>query len=152
MHFVELLGPAACAVGLAAGSKHRLLEDIARRLAPDAAMALQLLDALNERERLGGTGLGAGAALPHGRCEGLTAPRAGLFRLARGVDFGAADGVPVDLVAVLAVPVQYTTAQLALLAEMAEALADPDLRQRLRAAADAAALRAELAEWTRRAG
>lgn len=152
MHFVELLGPAACAVGLAVGSKHRLLEDIARRLAPDAAMALQLLDALNERERLGGTGLGAGAALPHGRCAGLAAPRVGLFRLARGIDFGAADGVPVDLVAVLAVPVQYTAAQLALLAEMAEALADPDLRQRLRAAADAAGLRAELAEWTRRAG
>lgn len=152
MHFVELLGPAACAVGLAAGSKHRLLEDIARRLAPDAATALPLLDALNEREHLGGTGLGDGAALPHGRCAGLAAPRAGLFRLARGVDFGAADGVPVDLVAVLAVPVQYTAAQLALLAEMAEALADAGLRQRLRAAADAAGLRAELAEWTRRAG
>lgn len=151
MRFIDLLGPDAVAAGLRTGSKHRLFEEIARRIAP-GDVALGVLEALTERETMGGTALGAGAALPHGRCDALTAPVGGLFRLATPIAWGADDGQPVDMVAALVVPVQFTGRHLELLAELAEAFADPGLCARLRAAPDAGALRGELAQWSARRG
>jgi PTS system nitrogen regulatory IIA component len=60
------------------------------------------------------------------------------------VDFGADDGVPVDLVAALLVPAHFTDQHLKLLAELAELFSDDAVTTALRGAPDADALLATL--------
>jgi len=142
MPFLDLLPAERVQTGFAAGDKAELLERLADLLADgDAAVAR---DALVARERLGTTGLGHGVAIPHGRSESIEQARAAFVRLAAPVDFGADDGQPVDLVAALLVPAHFTDQHLKLLAELAELFSDASLTAALRAAPDAAAMRAVL--------
>jgi PTS system nitrogen regulatory IIA component len=101
-------------------------------------------DSLRRRERLGSTAIGHGIAIPHGRTAACDDARGAFLRLARPVEFGASDGEPVDLVFAMAVPEHFAQQHLQLLAELAERFADPEFRAALRAAPDAAALRALL--------
>ncbi len=121
-----------------AGSKKRVLEEVAGLLAA-AVPGLspeQVFDKLLERERLGSTGLGQGIALPHARMKGVSESRGALLRLAKGVEFDAIDGQPVDLVVGLLVPEQATDEHLQLLASLASRFSDPAQCERLRQAAD----------------
>lgn len=145
MRLVDVLDPGRVAADLRAASRHALLEALARLLAPPGA-DLAVLDALNERESLGGTALGQGTALPHGRCTALPAPVAAFARLARPVDFAAADRRLVDLVCALVVPDHFTDTHLLLLADIAARFSDAAVCARLRAAPDTRALYAELAQ------
>jgi PTS system nitrogen regulatory IIA component len=146
MRLIELLLPERVVVGLRATSRHSLLEALARLLAP-AGDDLGVLEALTEREALGSTALGSGVALPHGRCTTLHAPVAAFARLARPLEFGAADGKPVDLVCALVTPSHFTQEHLSLLGEIATRFSEPATLIELRQAPDATALRAELAKW-----
>ena len=146
MRLIELLDPGRVVVDLRVTSKHSLLETLARLLAPPG-VDLAVLEALTEREILGSTALGDGVALPHGRCTALSAPAAAFVRLARPVNFGAADGKAVDLVCALVTPTHFTEGHLSLLAEVATRFSDPMCLSTLRTAPDATALRAELAKW-----
>jgi len=49
------------------------------------------------RERLGGTGLEAGVALPHAKLSSVREVLVAFGRSKKGVDFGALDGVPARL-------------------------------------------------------
>jgi PTS system nitrogen regulatory IIA component len=60
------------------------------------------------------------------------------------VDFEAPDGEPVDLLIGLLVPVECGDEHLAVLAAIAERVADPDLLQRLRTADDPRSVMASL--------
>ncbi|MCF5935963.1 PTS sugar transporter subunit IIA, partial [Xanthomonas perforans] len=99
---------------------------------------------LCEREALGSTAIGHGIAIPHGRCPNLTEPRGALLRLDTPVSFGGDE--PVDLVFAMAVPAHYTHQHLMLLSELAERFSDADFRRNLRAAPNADALMALLAD------
>lgn len=89
---------------------------------------------LHERERAASTAIGHGVAIPHARIEGIEQSRCAFLRLAAPVDFGAADGEPVDLVLALAEPAHHVQQHLELLAELAQVLADPGYRSALRTA------------------
>ncbi|WP_017168677.1 PTS sugar transporter subunit IIA, partial [Xanthomonas phaseoli] len=108
------------------------------------AGADELYANLCEREALGSTAIGHGIAIPHGRCPNLTEPRGALLRLATPVSFGGDE--PVDLVFAMAVPAHYTHQHLMLLSELAERFSDADFRRNLRAAPNADALMALLAD------
>ncbi|WP_257385760.1 PTS sugar transporter subunit IIA [Tahibacter caeni] len=146
MRFSEILTPDSVVAGLRLRSRGAVLEALAQLMAP-ADQALAVLEALTEREGLGSTALGQGFALPHGRSSVLERPRAAFLRLAQPVVFGAADGRPVDLFAAIVTPSHFTTGHLTLLADIATRAAEPATLARLRAARDASALYAELAEW-----
>ncbi len=142
MPFLDLLPAERVCVGVVAGDKDQLLDQLGTLLAEgDAALAR---DALRARERLGSTGLGQGVAIPHGRSAKIDTARAAFVRLATPIDFGSVDGQPVDLVATLLVPAHFTDQHLKLLAELAELFSDPQISAALRAAPDAAALHAAL--------
>ncbi|MCF5951534.1 PTS sugar transporter subunit IIA [Xanthomonas perforans] len=108
------------------------------------AGADELYANLCEREALGSTAIGHGIAIPHGRCPNLTEPRGALLRLDTPVSFGGDE--PVDLVFAMAVPAHYTHQHLMLLSELAERFSDADFRRNLRAAPNADALMALLAD------
>jgi nitrogen PTS system EIIA component len=143
MPFLDLLPAERVRTDLVANDKAALIARLADLLAgDDDATVVQA--ALDAREQLGSTGLGHGVAIPHGRSEAVTEARAAFVRLPRPIDFGADDGQPVDLVAALIVPEHFTDQHLKLLAELAELFSKSELTAALRAAPDAAALRAEL--------
>jgi nitrogen PTS system EIIA component len=95
---------------------------------------------LQERERLGSTGLGGGIALPHARMEGLENARGAFLNLAEPVAFDAVDGRPVDLVFGLLVPQSATEQHLQLLAALARLFHDKSFCDGLRKAEDPAAV------------
>ncbi len=108
--------------------------------APRDADAAAIADTLRQREELGSTAIGHGVAIPHGRSRDYAQARAAFMRLDAPVNFGAADGQPVDLVFAMVMPEHFTQQHLQWLAELAERFAEPSFRDALRHAHDAAAL------------
>ena len=114
--------------------------------APEPAMIRAIGAGLHERELAASTAIGHGVAIPHARVEGIEQSRCAFLRLAVPVDFGAADGEPVDLVLALAEPAHHVQQHLELLAELARMLADPGYRSGLRGAVTIDLLRRRLLE------
>lgn len=150
MPFIDLLPVERVRTDLAPRDKDELIDQLALLLA-DGGDASLVRDALRARERLGGTGLGHGVAIPHGRSGAIEHASAAFVRLVRPIDFGADDGMPVDLVAVLLVPAHFTDQHLKLLAELAELFSNGEVTTALRGAVDAAALLATLRDALRHA-
>jgi mannitol/fructose-specific phosphotransferase system IIA component (Ntr-type) len=76
------------------------------------AGAVREPDALHEllvmRERLGGTAIGKGVALPHARSLTVSRPQLVVARSPRGIDWGAADERPVTLVLLTLTPGEWS--------------------------------------------
>jgi len=130
----ELLTVRRITVGLEATSKKRLLEQVTDLLIADEPELDKqvVLQVLNDRERLGSTGIGHGVALPHARLEGLAAPLGAFALLAAPVPFDAVDHEPVELVFALLVPNEATSEHLRILARLAELFSNPAVREHLR--------------------
>ena len=130
---------------LRVNNKKALLEELARIAAPLAQLdRTQLLTALQERERMGCTGIGQGVALPHARFRGIEKPVTVFARLASPIEFDAIDGRRVDLVYLLLGPEMASDEHLKTLACAARVLRDPTARQELRHAADENVIRVVL--------
>ena len=128
-----------------ARDRDEVLEAAARLIAAGTGIdAGDVAASLRRRERMGSTAIGDGVAIPHGRSAAFAQPRAAFLRLRPGVEFAAADGAPVDLVFAMAVPEGMPQEYLQWLSELAERFSDPTLRDALRKAGDADALRGVL--------
>ena len=115
-------------------SKKAALETLAGLIADagDGVTRQEVFNSLLSRERLGGTGLGNGIALPHGRLKNSLATTAAFIKLKQGVDYDSSDRRPVDLIFALLVPEQSTEEHLRVLARLAEMFDKPDFLARLR--------------------
>ena len=147
MQLSTIVKPGAVRTYLQVSSKKRLFQDIADLAHQVYGLdAARTLDALQERESLGPTGVGNGVALPHARLHGLDGV-AGIFvKLDKPLDFDAVDRQPVDLVFALFAPKDSGVDHLKALALVSRTLRDPDLRAKLRANSDPAKLYAILTE------
>ena len=147
MRISSLLTPSAVRVVGHLTSKKRLFQDLAEVAAGlyglDAAHAV---DALQERESLGPTGVGHGIALPHARIDGLAHVSGVFFRLERALDFGSVDRQPVDLVFALFAPRDAGVEHLRALALVSRTMRDAGRCTKLRANTDPVALHAILTE------
>ncbi len=132
-----------------ATSKKRALELLSELLVADVSGVShgEVFDSLCERERLGGTGLGQGVAIPHGRLEGLDRAVCAFLKLRTGVDYDAMDGRPVDLICGLLVPRESTQEHLEILAALAEMFSDETFCARMRAAGTPHELYRLLVSW-----
>ena len=151
MQIGDLLDRNAIALRVSASSKRQVLAVIAeiasRSLGLDAG---EVLDALTEREHAGSTGVGHGVAAPHARLEGLTKISGVFVRLEQAVDFDSVDDQPVDLIFALFAPKAAAGVEhLRALARVSRVLRQPDLRQQLRQARTADAIRALLVQESR---
>lgn len=121
-------------------SKKRALEAIAALLTDsiddEDVSEMVILDALNNRERLGCTSLGHGVGLPHSRCEFVDKPIAALLTTKEGIDYDATDGQPVDLFVGLLVPEACNDEHLKILATLAKRFNDDGFREALRSFSD----------------
>ena len=80
--------------------------------------------------------IGGGIALPHASNAGVSAPGISALLLRRGVDWGAPDGQPVDLVFMIAVPPKSESLHLQILARLVNLLGRRDLVEALRTASN----------------
>lgn len=144
----NLLRPANVLADVEAGSKKRLFE-LAGKLFQDThgVAEAEVFDSLFGREKLGSTALGYGIAIPHGRIKGLKDTACAFIRLKQPLDFDAPDSLPVDLLFILLAPAAATDLHLQILGELAQMFSEKEMRERLRAAPDAAALHRLVTEW-----
>lgn len=141
MQASDFVGPGNVVLGLAAPSKAKVIEAVARQA--EAALGIPhrgIIDALLRRESLGSTGVGDGVAIPHAPVPGLARPVGWLARLARPIDFDAIDGGPVDIVLVLLTPLETHKEHVNVLACLARRLRSQEVLQGIRAASSIAQL------------
>jgi len=147
MEIKELLSPDAVAPHLKATSKKQLLQELAARAAKLTGLSeRRIFETLNERERLGSTGMGQGIAIPHGRLGGLARITGMFARLDAPIDYDAMDDQPVDLVFLLLVPEGSGADHLKALARVSRLLRNQPVCEKLRAASQPAALYALLTD------
>jgi fructose-specific phosphotransferase system IIA component len=90
--------------------------------------------AVREREETGATGMEMGIATPHGKSAGVATPSVAFGRSAGGVDFGAGDDTPADLVFLIAAPEGESDLHITLLSRLARKLIHDEFRDALRQA------------------
>src|ERR687891_307044 len=141
MPLSDLVAPNAIIPALRVNGKKQMLQEIAAKAADLSGQNERtIFEILQQREKLGSTGVGNGIAIPHGKLPKLE-KLFGLFaRLERPVDFEALDGQPVDLVFVLLAPEGAGADHLKALARVARLLRDSDVARKLRDSRDVDAL------------
>ena len=147
MDLATILKPEAVRVLAEASSKKRLFQRLAETA--EAAYGLPagaVVDALQERESLGPTGVGNGIALPHARMQKADRIVGAFVRLDRPVEFGAVDRQPVDLVFALFAPEQSGVEHLKALAQVSRTMRDSGVCAKLRANDTATTLHTILTE------
>jgi len=142
--------PEAVAI-IDAADKQAILEQLSRTFAASWNLdAAQVLEQLEERERLGSTGFGRGVAIPHARIAGISRPVAVLLKLRHPADFAAADGLPVDIVIGLLSPENSGATHLHALAAISRLMRDERVHEAMSDAPDAEALYSLLTNATDR--
>ena len=76
------------------------------------------------REEEGTTGIGEGIAIPHGKCEAVTAPGLAAMVIPDGVEFDSLDGEPVHLLFLIAAPNTKDNVHLDVLSRLSVLLMD----------------------------
>ncbi|MGE0597257.1 MAG: PTS sugar transporter subunit IIA [Hyphomonadaceae bacterium] len=120
---------------LNAASRRQVLQTLTESLAKAGKIdARTVFEAVLMRERLSGTGMGEGVAIPHAQMKGVERPLGGFARLDPPHDFGAIDGRPADLVFLLITPADRGADHLKALARVSRFLRRADMRDKLRTA------------------
>ena len=134
MEMVDILDVKAVRSTAGASSKKRLLQEISEQAQSVYGVdAQEVFAALQNREKLGTTGVGRGVAIPHARLESIPSI-VGLFtRLEKPVDFESLDKQPVDLVFTLLAPVADNPEHLKALALVSRTLRQEEICSKLRA-------------------
>lgn len=89
--------------------------------------------AIFERETRLSTGIGGGIAIPHVRITEVTEPTLGVGIATKGIDFGAADQQPVQIIVMFATPAGADKDYLKTLAQVMLSLRNADFFERLAA-------------------
>lgn len=143
MHIADLLAPNGVVLRGGASSKRQALHAVAEAAAQAMGVdQTRVFDALLEREALGSTGLGSGVAVPHARLKEIDRVAAVFVRLDSPVAYDAVDDRPVDLLFALFAPPKDGAEHLRALAAASRALRSAELREQLRQARTADAIRA----------
>ncbi len=142
----EILTLQAVDAGVTVANKKGLFQQLAASAGRLTGLApKQIAAALGEREKLGSTGFGGGAAIPHGKVEGLPHVFGYFARLSAPINFQAVDGIPVDLVFLLLSPPDAGAGHLKALASVSRTFRDRQVLAKLRGARSKDALFALLA-------
>ena len=142
----DILSDKALDADLVTANKKGLFQQLASASARLTGLpAKTIVASLTAREKIGSTGFGAGAAIPHGKIDGLPAVFGYFARLETPVDFQSIDGLPVDLVFLLLSPPDAGADHLKALARVSRVFRDPQMVAKLRGARSKDALFALLA-------
>ncbi len=140
MNLLEILSPDSVIAPLVAKDKKGVIDELVDLLASVKKVndARLLKDAVWQREQMRTTGIGAGLAIPHGKCPGMPGLAMAIGRPASPMEFEAIDGQPVRLVVLLASPPDRTSDHIQALARISRLMTMEDFRERIYAAQTAA--------------
>ncbi len=137
MKILEMLPREAILADLQSTDKKSILNELVTPVARHAGLDPEsLLKVLQDRERLGSTGIGQGIGIPHGKISELKAPVLGFGLSRKGVDFESIDGKLTHIFFLLITPENATGLHLKLLARISRILKNEPFRERLMNAAD----------------
>ena len=137
----DILIPEAVLPCIRTGSKKRLLQELSVNIANVYDLdQSEVFSALQDRESLGSTGMGHGVAIPHARINSIESILGFFARLAKPIDFDAADSQCVDLVFVLIAPYESGASHLKALAKVSRLLRNRSICEKLRSTIDKSAL------------
>ncbi len=91
----------------------------------------ELLAAVLEREKQRTTGIGRGFAIPHAKSDAVGQLVIALGRPAQPLEFGAIDGLPVQLIALLASPTKATSTHIQALAKLSRLVTNASVMESL---------------------
>ena len=134
MKILDILSPTHVFSNVECNSKKAAMELLAKNIASsnNGIDQIDVIGCLIARERLGSTGLGNGIAIPHGRLKYCEKTIATFIQLNNGIDYGAVDNMPVDLIFALIVPEESTDEHLQILAILAKMLSETETVDKLR--------------------
>jgi PTS system nitrogen regulatory IIA component len=90
-----------------------------------------VMEVLQQREKLGSTGIGDGVAIPHGKIPGLPELVVAFGRSKEGISFDSIDGRPVHIFFLLLAPENSAGQHLKILAKISKMLKVVDFRKKL---------------------
>jgi len=142
MKISELLDPQAIVADLQARDKVKTLAELTDSLiaCEPSLDRSEVIAVLQEREKLGSTGIGDGVAIPHGKLAGIPDLRLVFGRSHSGVDFESMDGQPAHLFFLLIAPEESVGVHLKTLARISKLLKDAAVRKKLLNAPDRQAI------------
>lgn len=138
MKIRQILSKECIEAELKAHNKEEVLDELSTLLAthfPDLKKG-DILNILQEREKLGSTGIGNGVAIPHGKIASLSHIVTAFGRSVAGIPFDSQDGKPAHLFFVLLAPENAASLHLKALARLSRLLKDVHFRSRLLEAKD----------------
>jgi len=142
MKISELLDPQAIVADLQAKDKRTTLAELTDSLisCESSLDRDDVIAVLQEREKLGSTGIGDGVAIPHGKLAGIPELKLVFGRSHAGVDFESMDGQPAYLFFLLIAPEESVGVHLKTLARISKLLKDVTVRKKLMDAPDQQAI------------
>lgn len=111
---------------------------------PAVGDAIEFRHAIRQREEVSSTGIGGGIAVPHAKLQSISGFAIAVGISPDGIEFGARDNQPVDVMVMIAASEDAREAYLRVLASVAATLKDDARRTALREAASAEAAIAAL--------
>lgn len=136
MNLMDILTPESIRVPLRNTEKQAVIDELVDLLVEQGKVrdGKALKEAVWTREQTRTTGIGAGLAIPHGKCAGLEGLAIAIGKPAAPIDFEALDNKPVNLVVLLASPPDKTSDHIQALARISKLMADEGFRETIYAA------------------
>jgi fructose-specific phosphotransferase system IIA component len=97
----------------------------------------EVLQFVLAREKTGSTGIGAGIAIPHGKCKGVKDLVMALGVSREGIDFQSIDSKPVYIIVLLVSPIDKTGPHIQALARISRLMLDEEFKNKLQSADNA---------------
>ena len=148
MRLTDILQANCVKVPLEAQTKEQAIYELVELLCEQAGIHEPelLKQAIWERETTRTTGIGHGIAIPHGKSDNMDTLRMAVGRAAQPIEFGAIDNKPVDLILLLASPIDQTGPHIQALAKISRMLTDDAFRASLRQVATGEELYQQIAQ------
>ncbi|MBL0385175.1 PTS sugar transporter subunit IIA [Tumebacillus sp. ITR2] len=110
MKITDLVTPELIQLDVQGTTKAEVMQELVNLLDNAGALndAAGYLQSLNDREAVGSTGIGFGVAIPHGKTDAVKTPRVAFGVQKSGVDWDSLDGLPANLIFMIAVPATGT--------------------------------------------
>lgn len=136
MKITDLLKEGAILLGANVASKQQTIEQaVALMQANGNVQDLSVYkQAVLAREEQSSTGVGEGIAIPHAKTAAITAPGLAAMTIPAGVDYDSLDGLPVQLLFLIAAPEGGANEHLEILSRLSTMLMDENFRKDLLAA------------------
>lgn len=136
MNLLDLISPECIKAPLSATDKKGVIDELVDTLAAvgKVADARTLKEAVWSREQARTTGIGHGLAIPHGKSDTVRELSMAIGRPAEPIDFASIDGRPVQLVVLLASPIDRTSEHIQALASISRLMTHEEFRERIYAA------------------